>query len=920
MPISPYSTARPVAFEYKPLGLEAFGQPLAQMQNRFDKSISDAYDLKTKISNISVDPENKRASAIQKDIEGSKQKLLDELLTKKNFRSGERQIMKLNKIYNEDPEKLAIEGNLATFQKADKEEEERWKKGDIKREQYLDWRARQLQDFSSKGGTSYKNEREYNQIGTTGRLKDQEENIRKEIDALMKSAPEKVRETLGNFHNMEEADYMMQALNTTIKEKSGPELEREVRAILLGSDTYKDYANEVADYDVWKLKQNPKEYTKTAQSLTSKESQDIFKQIADVDAKARQGNKKAKEVQNSQEYRDLKQQATDLKSMASGEKQVNSELVDPLYMELRKNQIFDTKPYADHYAYRNITKGRERFQIPKEARAGYDLEGNPISVFVDPTQDGKVNLSTISSNINTAKKQSVSIAQGDLKNAGLTHALIPVGKEYQYSKGIARKKPNGEFEWLNKSTGQWWTPPKERQEAIREEIYSKQFSNPETTYTSANNLMVAFERSNGDFNKFRQESSLIGQPMTEFAAKEAFQNLSKTGNYETLKNNTLPELERSATNYKVNLNINKELTNNYNQDPNSNEINKLLINELKLPSIGEINPNSIYNPNKYSKEQLKKIGVVVEGGQIISNPQFSKSEKEKAYSTQYLSGEQVAKLNGYSSVEDAYKKGLFNKVTINNINIPQQLTKNLGVEDPVNSFVGSSIGGINARLKQGYINKNSDKLSNVHAINGSKELNKDITNLAPTLTELQAFKPMFVSNWADYPEFFDEEGNPLKGTERVKAADRLGTVPGVNKGVLLYGLKNKEGKTMTVPVDPKSNTVKNLSTTTGAWYEHIAKTGTGDSKAESLLVLNNERNPIRVSESEINTTNRNISFPVHSITFEGKRLEIRREPLNGKIASPTYNIYFEGQTQPLNTLPFKDLNKAIIFEEESLRN
>ena len=66
--------SKPVQFEYKPLGLEAFAQPLAQKQARYDtvtKAIEDA-DL----SIGSLNPDDKRSSEISEVLNGKKMNYL----------------------------------------------------------------------------------------------------------------------------------------------------------------------------------------------------------------------------------------------------------------------------------------------------------------------------------------------------------------------------------------------------------------------------------------------------------------------------------------------------------------------------------------------------------------------------------------------------------------------------------------------------------------------------------------------------------------------------------------------------------------------------------------------------------------------------------------------------------------------------
>jgi hypothetical protein len=93
---------KPIEFEYKPLGLESFAQPIAQMQQRYDLT-EQAID-ESKFGIESLDPHDTRATELASKLEQDKNDILNELARTGNSRQAAKALNKLNKFYNEDPE------------------------------------------------------------------------------------------------------------------------------------------------------------------------------------------------------------------------------------------------------------------------------------------------------------------------------------------------------------------------------------------------------------------------------------------------------------------------------------------------------------------------------------------------------------------------------------------------------------------------------------------------------------------------------------------------------------------------------------------------------------------------------------------------------------------------------------------------
>ncbi len=79
MPVTPLST--PLKTEYKPLGLEAFAQPLSQMAAQFDAVTSELEDTEYTLSRLN--PDNEPAKELLASYKTDAEKISADLLIKK---------------------------------------------------------------------------------------------------------------------------------------------------------------------------------------------------------------------------------------------------------------------------------------------------------------------------------------------------------------------------------------------------------------------------------------------------------------------------------------------------------------------------------------------------------------------------------------------------------------------------------------------------------------------------------------------------------------------------------------------------------------------------------------------------------------------------------------------------------------------
>ena len=183
--------SRPVAFQYKPLGLESFAAPLAAKQKAFDATYDAVDKAKFDIKGINAE-DNRRAAELSKELEGYKNTLLTKLDESGNYREIARRLRGLNKTYNEDPEIMGIRQTRKATEKAIKKEKKRVDKGEITQKDFDEWQAYTLGNYS---GYNYDRETgAHNSIDLSPRGENLEKEIFELADKLTKAAPKQKSE------------------------------------------------------------------------------------------------------------------------------------------------------------------------------------------------------------------------------------------------------------------------------------------------------------------------------------------------------------------------------------------------------------------------------------------------------------------------------------------------------------------------------------------------------------------------------------------------------------------------------------------------------------------------------------------------------------------------------------------------------
>jgi hypothetical protein len=254
MAITPYST--PLQYQYKPLNLMAFAEPLMKMQEKYDltKAALDEADVKATSLQFGQDPE--RAKALEQIYRTKRDELVNTLLETSNYTQVGSKLKQLNKLWTEDPERLALESNYKTFLERDKEEVARVAKGDLPKEKYLQWKAEEIRKFKELGGTNFRNDKTtpggttYNVVtGTVGRITDMQKDFddtKYKVASAMKAREwDGALKTLG----IEPTSQKAQFVKKSFEQLKPEEIDAAVENYMMSLDRFQPWLQESAAYN-----------------------------------------------------------------------------------------------------------------------------------------------------------------------------------------------------------------------------------------------------------------------------------------------------------------------------------------------------------------------------------------------------------------------------------------------------------------------------------------------------------------------------------------------------------------------------------------------------------------------------------------------------------------------------------------------
>jgi hypothetical protein len=248
--ITPYST--PLKTEYKPLGLEAFAQPLSQMSEKLETAKSLAANADFEMSRLNQD--DPRSKELMELLEKKRNEIATNLNTSKNYRQATQQIADLNKMFNKDPELQSVKSNYEGYKKMEAEHKAMVEKGTISQKDMDVWKMKTLGEFK---GTNYNPEnKDYTAISLQPRSKNMEEDMRKESLELARMAVAQQKSDFGDY--IETSPGVKTRVETTLEHRNLEQVAGEIQRMLATSDKYKDWVQEDADFTFYANSQGPK--------------------------------------------------------------------------------------------------------------------------------------------------------------------------------------------------------------------------------------------------------------------------------------------------------------------------------------------------------------------------------------------------------------------------------------------------------------------------------------------------------------------------------------------------------------------------------------------------------------------------------------------------------------------------------------
>jgi hypothetical protein len=373
MTITPYTT--PLQYEYKPLNLMAFAEPLSKMQEQFDivKASIDESDFD--ITNLPFGTDPERAKALLKIVEGKRDELAQSLAETKNYKQAASKLKELNTVWQEDPEVLALKSNYDKYA-ADVQLAKDNVKANIWGQTYADqWLNRAKREYQGANFTADETnpEGDYQVFGRNPRVKD----IQKDFDELAykvaAAVPGTTREGALQEAGIDVSLMSKKFLQEIVEEKDANIVAQKVSAYLKTLPQYEEYFREKADYDFADIKADPDLYKATAVSLNNEYIKNLDAEISQIKAAA----KKDKSLLTNPDYLDLlEEREVAVNSKNTGEYDETG--IKNLYQNAYLADAYDMTALGKVFAYKNV----------KRNYSWQDLYIPPVSTGNGVTGDG----------------------------------------------------------------------------------------------------------------------------------------------------------------------------------------------------------------------------------------------------------------------------------------------------------------------------------------------------------------------------------------------------------------------------------------------------------------------------------------------------------------------------------------------------
>jgi len=502
MAINAFDT--PIKFQYKPLGLEGFAEPLAEMQNKYDTVSNKVDELDFDISSLQKD--GTASDEIIADLMAKRDQLAGSLSDTKNFREASKKLMKLNKEYTQNEDIKSIQSNAKQWQEADKKEQKRFDDGEISKTDLNEWRSVAMGEYQGfKSGS----------IKTQGRVANMDKELHDDVMSLASGAADQIERVAAKL-GMDPSGLkvQMQELKHTYKDLG--QMTREITNFIKTDDRYIEYFRESADYD-WrsaKLSADGDE-SMMVRSAYGNELANTTSTLDYIDRLEKDGNAEekaeAKRRKESGEYASLFQKADNIKaSMDNGQ-------MDPgVAKQLHENQ------------YTN-------YKIGTVARAGSDLKDyrdyHLQNTFTNPV---KASASGFGSGYGEGDEL-YDIANGTFTKRTYGHDIT--SKTLRDDLSTSRKKIDASFKTLDK---------------IVHSSFNKLFDSPNRFVKSANLNNVASAISNStDYNSFVTKMKELNSSVVDNATLKTLYDTAHTTNGKANLQKAIQELEPEVRKLKL---------------------------------------------------------------------------------------------------------------------------------------------------------------------------------------------------------------------------------------------------------------------------------------------------------------------------------------------------------------------------------
>ncbi len=409
-----------IPFQYTPLGLEAFAQPIAMKQQRFDTVLGAVEDTEFNIEHLSGDKQSQKK--LKQELEEHKSALLADLDKTSNYKDAARRLKTLNKIYNSDAEIAGIRNQAASFAAEDKAARERIDGKTYTQDDYKKWKFKTLNSYNEQGGLNFDRATgNYTPIDASQRGDNLEKEIRDDAQKSAKSTPMQIKELYGDIDagtmSRIETLYKERSLDPTATHQG---IALEIENWLKQSDRYKNFIEEKAEYDFYYDSRHDSNFIDDIINNQEAKYRDAMSTYSQLAQQPGVGSDKREEFQNIvktlgknyNQFLDLKEQA-----QASGKM---LPLAEQLYIENVKGDYLGDvgRAAGDLVDVRQVTNN---------IKGGKSGSGSGAAKKLEDVKDLEVNTSIIDYSAKNAP-----IAQ-----TGSTSAFDVTGQEKIFSKGQA---------------------------------------------------------------------------------------------------------------------------------------------------------------------------------------------------------------------------------------------------------------------------------------------------------------------------------------------------------------------------------------------------------------------------------------------------------------------------------------------------